>query len=436
MRMEWMVLICWIFAMSWNVRESSLVDCVAQGESQICYGSQAAADGFDWLIETRDGSGRTQRFTERLPYDQEIDRVAVSIREGWIAFVVHSRWIDEFQMRWEIKWELILFDADGSIRTRVNLLGRPASLFDALGYLVVRNSDGKVRTYDASLNSSVGLPPPIAVSMKDVSAILPVVTWKTPSGDDDTYDGVGLYLVEWTASDGCLRLPVTVVADIRGLEDEKTYLSPIRWESDWPVSIDGRSTVRSGIIDVPGFHGLVVEGKNGYRMEWTVLLEPRLYGLPSGPSLQPVRLYSDASMTVNQQPYVSGTPIERAGRYELVLKAAGGYSKTVAFVIASGVFGVTEGGVYEAPFAFHVNGSGLLNGRTVSGETRILEPGSYQLAFWEDGMEPRFVSFRVTSSSPPPSKPDSLAIVQIGLAILGLIGLYFVRKRKSPPGSL
>lgn len=430
MRIGLIYLLGWYFIGSIGNSKPMVENCVFQRETTICYGSLETSEGKDWWIETSDATGRRRQHTERLPYDQEARHVAVSIQDGWILYVVHSRWMDEFSIRLETKWELLKFESNGSLRTRVDLPGKPNELVDALGFLFVRFPDGSVRTYDGTLQASEGIPLRITIPLSEVQAILPYGTWHTPSGEICEFDGVGHYLFEWSASNGWLVLPVTVIPEIWGVADDQIYLAPIRWGSTWPVLIDGQPAGTSGIIADPGFHVLVVEGRNGFRIEWTFRLEASLYGLPLQPAVGTVRLYANASMTLNGHPYASGTPIERAGTYELILMGSGGYSKTYAFVVASSANGVTEGGTYQAPFAFFVNGVGLLNGRTVSGDTRIQEPGQYELAFFEEGIEPRFVNFTVIESTEPTMKFDPLPFVQVGLAVIGLIGLVFVRKRK------
>jgi hypothetical protein len=430
MRIGWIFMMAWISASPHVVLRASMTECVEARETVICYGSEETTGGTDWLIETQDATGRTRRLFERLPFDQEAHFVAVSIQDGWIAYIVHSRWIEDFQMRLETKWELLLFNANGSIRSRVNLPGKPSTMFDALGYVIVRFPDGDIRTYDAFLNGSVGLPPPIQLSLSEAEVLGVAVSWKTPLDEVDAYEGVGHYLVEWTSSDGRMLLPVTVVPQVWGLTDDQTYHAPIRWGSDWPASVDGQRPLSSGTIDVPGSHTFVIEGKNDFRLEWTFRLEASLHGLPLQPVRETVRLYSNATMTLNGQAYAPGTPIVRAGPYELMLTGTGGYEIRHVFVIASDVFGVSNQGVYDAPFVFYVNGTGLLNGRPVSGETRIEAAGSYELAFLEEGVEPKFVTFHVEIDDPHQPKGNLLSIAQIGLAVLGIFGLYFIRKRK------
>jgi hypothetical protein len=404
--------------------------CVEQGAKTLCFGADDSAGDLDWYVETIAQSGRIRRYTERLPYDQEARRIAVSIDSGWIVYIVHSRWLEEFSTVLETRWEIVLFDANGSLRKRLDLPGKPDGLFDLGGYLFLSFPDGSHRTYDGNLMGREGLPEDVALTLGESMAFRDDAVWLTPSGEQDEFGGIGHYKLEYHGQDGVLILNVTVIPTMTGLEEGLAHPGRIVFVSDAPVMVDSDPPVLNGTIDAPGIHRIVVFGKNGYRVEWTVLLKPDLFGLPDAATVRTVRLYSNASILVNAEPYAPGTPIERAGTYEVTLLGTGGYWETHSFVIASNAAGVEDGGVYDAPWTFFVNGTGLLNGEAVSGEVTIRSGGDYELAFWDDPKNPRFVRFRIESRTLETRVFDPMALMQIGLAILALLGLYFIRKRK------
>lgn len=430
MRMIWIAFFCLFTPMVFQGDGVTLEDCVPKQDATICYGSVASAGDRDWIVETRDAAGRIRRYTERLPYDQEARRVAVSIDSGWIVHIVHSRWFEEFSTRLETRWELVLFDAGGSIRKRLDLPGKPDGLFDLGGYLFVAYQDGRYRTYDRNLDGVDGLPDVVELTLEGAAAIIDEAVWLTPEGEIDEFAGVGHYRLAWNDQDGRLDLRVTVAASIGGVSDGATYSGKVSYVSDAPLSVDGAPSSLSGTIDTPGRHSIVVVGQNGYRLAWNVLVKPTLFGLPSAMTTGPVRLYSNAVMKLNGESYAPGTPIEQAGAYEIALFGAGGYQESHSFTIASSATGVSDGGVYEAPWTFHVNGTGLLNGNAVAGEITIRAEGDYELAFWDDPSAPRFVRFEIVAAASEPSAADPTATVQIGLAVLAILGLYFIRKRK------
>jgi len=428
--MIWIALFCLFTPMVFQGEGASLEDCVAKRDATICYGSETAAGDRDWIVETRDASGRIRRYTEHLPYDQEARRVAISIASGWIVYIVHSRWFEEFSTRLETRWEIVLFDAGGSIRKRLDLPGKPDGLFDLGGYLFVAYPDGRHRTYDRNLDGMDGLPDVVVLTLAAAFAIMDDAVWLTPTGEPDEFAGVGHYRLMWNDQDGRLDLHVTVFASIEGVSDGATYPGKVSFVSDAPLSVDGAPSSLSGTIDSPGRHNIVVIGHNGYRLTWNVLVKPTLFGLPSEWSTGTVRLYSNAVMKLNGEPYAPGTPIEQAGTYEIALLGAGNYQESHSFTIASSATNVWDSGVYEAPWTFHINGTGLLNGIAVSGETTIHAAGDYELAFWDDPSAPRLIRFVIVAKASQPQSVDSSAYVQVGLAVLAILGLYFVRKRK------
>jgi hypothetical protein len=197
--------------------------------------------------------------------------------------------------------------------------------------------------------------------------------------------------------------------------------------------LNGQPFQSGSLINTPGNHRFLVVGANGYRQEIDVIFHPYVLGLPeTGMTINPIRIYANAPMTLNGAEYRSGTPIVMANRYELLVTAANGYLATHTFLLAPSVIGVTDGMTYNHPLELTLNGLGLLNGVPVEGTMIVDQSGDYELALMVDNRV--FSRFIFTLSLPqeqPAEKPfEPVSFLQIGLGLVALVGLFLVLKKR------
>lgn len=427
--------ICIMLCLGWNGLEIAMeTTCESIDGEEVCYGSVRRGEDRDWMMEIPESPEMKKPLTEAIPYDQEALHVAVSKEGNYFVYVVHSRWIEEFSTDFEFKWELLLIDASGFVSTRTELPGKPEHFVELFGSVSFFYPDSTVWTYDGRLQKTKDTRFDLVVSIQEVRKDGNALRWYSPAGEEDVADGIGLYRALWSVGAHTLAFDVTVVPTIDGIEDRGIYWEEIAWRSDALLEIDGTEATMSGRIDDVGHHTLVARGKNGFLWTWSFTLEPTLYGVPATPSSAPIRLYANASMFLDGQAYRIGTPIEKAGMYEILLTGTGGYVKRLSLTILSSAVGVSDGGIYDAPLSFVVNGTALLNGTSVSGAVEIKAPGTYELAFMEEGGPPRFVVFTVRGSASAASAYSTSALIQTALAAMALLGVYFVRKQKMTSG--
>src|SRR5690606_31241183 len=93
--------------------------------------------------------------------------------------------------------------------------------------------------------------------------------------------------------------------------------------------------------------------------------------------------FNEGTATLNDAPYVSGTPITEEGKYELVVSDAAGNETVINFIIdktAPFVTGIEDGGLYAgSATASFDGGTATLNGAPYTSGTPITVPGAHTL---------------------------------------------------------
>ncbi|CAH1216517.1 hypothetical protein PAECIP111893_04146 [Paenibacillus plantiphilus] len=141
---------------------------------------------------------------------------------------------------------------------------------------------------------------------------------------------------------------------------------------------------------------------------------PVVAGVTNGESYKdPVTVsFDEGTATLNGAAFVSGTEIEEAGVYTLVVTDAAGNVATVSFTIdnvAPAVTGVVEGGFYKSVTPDFNEGTASLNGNAYLHGTTIDGDGAYTLVVTDAAGNATTVQFQIDATA-----PTGTVIIQAG----------------------
>jgi hypothetical protein len=413
-------------------------DCIEDESYRYCYGSQESPSGAwekrDWFVEIEAfETGITTVFFEASPLYEEVWFLALLGDQEVLLVIDHQRYWSEFSTLVYEWTELVWMSADGTVKQRVPLPFRPveAIAFEHRLWLFDANLEVKEIREDGTLAS---VPAGWEMLIGDELLVQSDVFFTTPDGTPVLHVEVGNYQLVWTTRSGfSFTLPVIVHPRIHGLPEGGETTAPFRLYSEGQITLNGQPFQTGSLVNLPGNHQFIILGAYGYRQEINVVFHPYVLGLPeTGITSKTIRIYANAPMTLNGMEYRSGTPIVESNRYELNITAANGYSTTHTFLLAPSVIGVIDGMVYDSPLDLTINGVGLLNGVFVEGSFRVAQNGEYELALM---VEDQVISrLRFTVSIPLEQDVEKsfepVSFLQIGLGMLALVGLFLVLKKR------
>ncbi|MDR1093665.1 MAG: DUF5011 domain-containing protein, partial [Clostridiales bacterium] len=195
-------------------------------------------------------------------------------------------------------------------------------------------------------------------------------------------------------------IPFTVNLIQAGIIPNYKYEEPVALAfSGGAAVLDGNQYVSGTTVATKGNHTIRITGAGGF--EWSVSFSI----LPTVLNVADGWVYSTAiypninaeNMTLNGNPYTSGTQIATSGYYTLVISGTGGYTKTLYFTVSPNISGVIDGTEYvSAVTPVVANAQSLtLNGNSHTSGTAISKAGNYTLQINGVGGYSKIISFSI-----------------------------------------
>ncbi len=393
------------------------------------------ADGDGWLVITDTVTGNV--IAETL-YDDGLDETFVYfaiLAADRFALVSETRGIAEEGLVSEIeRTDVVLFDDTGTILDVLILDGRMAA-YNNHGYRLILSATSAMRP-DFILDDALmeGPAPP-----ENVTVIGPFLYQFRGFA---AVDGVPAHEIRLTLPgsyaikivNGAYEYAFMLHIDpgLAGIEADGEYDRPVTIMAGGDLTLDGTVFVSGTTVAEPGFHEFIIAGANGFSERIAFVIHPFVANVSEGlQTASSLRIFSNAgSLTLDDQPYVSGDLVSAPGNHVLIAYGVNGYMKTISFLILPSVTGIENGGVYVGSAAFSVNGTAVLDGITVSGALVVKTVGDHELVLFLNGETYATILFSVTAEPVAASWWQSFPFLETGLGILALIGFFLIFRKK------
>ena len=211
------------------------------------------------------------------------------------------------------------------------------------------------------------------------------------------------------------------------IETDQTFLGTVSIPFLNEALLNGMVVEHGITIDYPGNYVLEY---NEFTYEFTVL--PEVSGIDDGgvynDTVTPV--VSGGKLTLNDDSFVSGTPIAEPGDYTLVVEGKYGLRITYQFTITSNLQGIHHNGRYTDTVELSFLGIGYLNNGFITSPYQLEEPGEYILTI--EGNNAYKETYFFTIETPEEERTFIDFLRQYDLAILGItvLGGLLVLKKK------
>ena len=194
----------------------------------------------------------------------------------------------------------------------------------------------------------------------------------TPGLNTLTVTGENGYSVTYT---------FTIVLNVENVADGETYIGEVTPViSGGAITLNGNSYVSGTKIDVPGNYTITVLGAAGYRKDIHFIVKPYEVNVEHGAiyNHSVIPTVSNGTLTLNGNPYTSGSVLNTSGEYTLVIIGANGYYESITFTLVTGA-NVEDGKHYNDSVTLKFVGTATLNGEPVLPDTVIEKVGNYEL---------------------------------------------------------
>lgn len=173
-----------------------------------------------------------------------------------------------------------------------------------------------------------------------------------------------------------------IVEPTSTFEDGATYSgSKVVDVEGGSVTINGEEYSYGDVYNVPGESTMIISGENGYTKTIDFTIELTVEGVENNTTYytEVVPVISGGEITLDGEPYVSGTPITTKGHHTLIITGANGFSRTINFTIETTVVGIEAGQTYTETLSPNINAESMtLNGEVYNNEP-IENCGNYTL---------------------------------------------------------
>lgn len=204
--------------------------------------------------------------------------------------------------------------------------------------------------------------------------------------------------------------------------EEETYIPFVN-----EAYVNGDTYVNGIYIDFPGKYSMVYQDSTyQFQVDATIsgVEDGGIYNKGVTPYI------SNGQIFLNNDLYVSGTPISTPGEYTLSVLGVGDYQKDVSFQITSAIDGVYDNQTYATPVSFTFNGRGYLNNTFITSPYNVSEPGDYVLKIEGENNYQETYEFTIETEEERHTFVDFLK--QYDLIILGVTvvsGLLILKKK-------
>lgn len=191
--------------------------------------------------------------------------------------------------------------------------------------------------------------------------------------------------------------------------------------------VNGDSYYNGVFINFPGLYTLTYED-----VDYSFQVESQVIGVADGAIYnEPVTPYvSNGQVYLNDDLYISGTPIIQPGDYTITVLGVGDYRKDVSFRITSALDGIYDNQTYQQDVSFTFNGTGYLNNTFITSPYEVTDPGDYILKIEGENNYQETYEFTIEEVIEGRSFVDFLQ--QYDLVILGITvvsGLLILKKK-------
>lgn len=198
----------------------------------------------------------------------------------------------------------------------------------------------------------------------------------------------GLNTLIITGEDGySVTYQFTINLGVENVAQGETYIGEVTpIISGGIITLNDQPYVSGTTIDVPGYYTITVLGADGYRNDIHFVVKPYEVNVVNGETYNHsvIPVVSNGSLTLNDAPYTSGTVINTSGEYTLVIIGENGYYESITFTLVTGA-NVEDGAHYNDSVTLKFVGTATLNGVDVLPDTVIEKVGNYQLILVDGG---------------------------------------------------
>lgn len=193
------------------------------------------------------------------------------------------------------------------------------------------------------------------------------------------------------------------------------------------ATLNGKEVEHGVTIDYPGFYDLEY---NDYTYRFIV--EPIVTGVIDNEvyleSVTPI--VESGKAYLNNDLYISGTPIIAPGNYALKIVGVNGYEKEFNFTINPNVTGILNDKVYDDEVEIEFDGEGYLNNTYIESPFTVSEDGEYLLKIKGEGNYLETYYFTVESEEETASVIDYVQkydVVVLGVVVI--VGGIILKKK-------
>lgn len=193
-------------------------------------------------------------------------------------------------------------------------------------------------------------------------------------------EGDRIYLSDWyhggfhTAIDA--ELTVYQANRLYGVVDQTEYTGSMHIRFVETAWLNDTAYLREIHLNMPGHYTIDYAS-----LSYTFTLHPEVQGVYDGHITDtPVMVHISAGRAyLNDDIYVSGTPIERPGYHRLEIEGVNGYRQTLDFTVTAALHGIYDMQQYHDERTLQFRGIGYLNNRYIESGYVVREPGLYTL---------------------------------------------------------
>ncbi len=222
--------------------------------------------------------------------------------------------------------------------------------------------------------------------------------------NNEPIEGPGIYQLIINGTNGYVQtLNFIIETTVNGVVDNETYINNVLITfNNGTAKLNDEDFVSGTVVNNPGDNKLVIIGDNNYIKTINFVINPEIEGVESlgryTPSLTPI--ISGGIITLNGDPYVSGTEINVPGNYTLVVKGKVSYSKTMYFTVLPEQINVVHGTTYYEPIVVATsNGVLTLNGNPYESGSTLNASGDYQFTVSGVGGYSQSINFSLNAGS-------------------------------------
>ncbi len=200
------------------------------------------------------------------------------------------------------------------------------------------------------------------------------------SGTPVTTPGMNTLIITGE-NDYSLTYTFTVNLKVENVSGGETYIGEVTPViSGGTITLNGVPYTSGTKIDIPGYYTITVLGAADFKKDIHFIVKPSEVNVEQGATYHRsvIPAVSKGTLTLNDEPYISGSVLNKSGKYTLVILGENGYLESITFTLVAGA-NVEEGMHYHEAVTLQFVGTATLNEEPVDPETVLEKVGNYQL---------------------------------------------------------